>query len=173
MENSKLALTEQDRDRLFAAIGHVVVSFQQAELMVSEILAGLLGLDLLQDRYAVMSAMSFRQKVDLLATLFPTKAKNHSGADIEQARRALYAAEEFRNRVVHSVWAVCESEGTWIREKGNLKGRKGFSKQSVNVDIAELEAAAESIRVIKDWYFVSSTSLEAAHAQIKACKQLT
>jgi|SRR5690625_2211502 len=169
--DSKLALTEEDKTRLFAAIGHIVVRFQQVELWVSEILAGLLELDPMDDRYAVMAAMSYRQKVDLMVTLFPRKSNNHFGADIDLSRRALYTAEEFRNRVVHSVWAV--SGDTWTREKGSLRGKSGLAKQSVCVDIVQLENAAESLRTITEWYLVSSTKLEEAMSQLKACERTT
>lgn len=173
MNQSKLALTEDDKSRLFAAIGHIVVRFQQIELWVAEILADLLGLDPLDDRYSVMAAMSFRQKVDLLVTLFPRKAKNHFEADIELARRALYVAEEFRNRVVHSAWSVSEEENSWIREKGNLRSKAGFAKQSVCVDIDLLESAAESLRVITEWYLTPAHQLEAAMTQLKKCESFT
>ncbi|MCZ8252081.1 MAG: hypothetical protein O9318_06405 [Hylemonella sp.] len=175
MNQSKLALTEADRTRLFAAIGHIVVRFQQIELWVAEILADLLGLNPLDDRYSVMAAMSYRQKVDLLVALFPKKAKNHFDfeADIELARRALYVAEEFRNRVVHSVWSVSEEENSWIREKGNLRSKAGFAKQSVCVDIDMLESAAESLRVITEWYLTPAPNLEAAITQLKRCESFT
>lgn len=173
MDPSELALTEEDKTRLFAAIGHIVVQFQHMELWVAEILAGLLELDPLDDRYAVMAAMSFRQKEDLLVTLFPRKANNHFSADVDLARRALYVAEEFRNRVVHSVWAVSEEEKTWVRVKGSLRGKAGFAKQSVCVDIGRLESAAECLRVITEWYLTPSSELEAAMNQLKRCESAT
>ena len=168
---TRLSLTEKDKKRLFAAIGHIIVRFQQVELWVSEILAGLIELDHMDDRYAVMAAMSYRQKVDLMVTLFPRKARNHFNTDIDLSRKALYLAEEFRNRVVHSVWAV--SGDTWTREKGSLRGRSGFAKQSVCVDITQLEIAAESLRTITEWYLVSSTKIEEAMSQLKACESST
>tara|TARA_B100001250_G_C19738926_1_gene762132 strand:- start:430 stop:951 length:522 start_codon:yes stop_codon:yes gene_type:complete len=173
VNQSKSALTEDEKARLFAAIGHIVVRFQQIELWVAEILADMLGLDPLDDRYSVMAAMSFRQKVDLLVTLFPKKAKNHMEADIELARRALYVAEKFRNRVVHSVWSISEEQSSWIREKGNLRSKAGFAKQSVSVDIDLLESSAESLRVIAEWYLIPAHKLEAAMTQLKKCENLT
>lgn len=95
MDGIKLALTNEDQTRLFRAIGHIVVRFQDMELWVSEILAELFNLEPLNDRYAVMSAMSFRQKVDLMVTLYPRMWGNKLNVDIDLVRRALFTAEEF------------------------------------------------------------------------------
>lgn len=169
--DTQLTLSDEDKARLFAAIGDIVVRFQQIELWVSETLSELIDLNPLDDGFAVMAAMSYRQKVDLMVTLFPRKSKNQFSTDIDLSRRALYTAEEFRNRVVHSVWAV--SGDTWTREKGSLKGKSGFAKQRVCVDICQLENAAESLSIIMKWSMIPSTKLEEAMNQLKSCERST
>ncbi|MCA0973386.1 hypothetical protein LCL99_02770 [Halomonas denitrificans] len=171
MGEYRLALSFEDRDRLFSAIGSVVVSFQQTELWVAETLSSLLKLDPLDDRYTVMAAMSFRQKVDLMITLFSIKDNDESKEKVDLARKALFKAEEFRNRVVHSVWAV--EDDTWVREKGSIRGKSGFVKQTVCVDINQLETASNSIRTITEWRIKSLLEIEEAIFQLASCEQGT
>lgn len=156
-------LTNEERDHLFAAIGRIVVNFQQIELWLAESLASLLLLQDPEDRHIVLSAMSFSQKVDLLAELYSRKKTHRYGVEIRLIRKALYAAEQFRNRIVHSVWAV-ESSGNWVRVKGSLKSKDGFSLAINQANISKLEAAATALLAIREWELKDAASLESAVA---------
>ncbi len=126
-------------DSLFRAIGQTVVRFQQVEQWLAEELALLLRMHEKDDQYLVSAAMSFKQKVDLLVEIFPRRLERHpklSKIEAADVRKALYAAEDYRNRVVHSFYAVESSDShRWIRTKGSLRGRKGFSLNSVEANI--------------------------------------
>lgn len=63
--------------RLFEGIGRIVVSFQQIEQWLAEILAMLLRMREKDDRFLVSAAMSFGQKVDLLVDLYPKRKRAH------------------------------------------------------------------------------------------------
>ncbi|WP_297808595.1 hypothetical protein [uncultured Methylophaga sp.] len=154
-------LTAAEQDQLFAAIGHIVVNFQQVELWLAEALTSVLSLRVLEDRHIISSAMSFRQKVDLMAELYPRKKTHEYGVEIKLIKKALNTAEEFRNRIVHSVWAV-EFPGKWVRVKSNIKGRNGFSLVTTPASIAHLEAAAKALLTIREWELTNTENLESA-----------
>ena len=110
-----------------------------------------------EDQYLVSAAMSFKQKVDLLVEIFPRRTERHPKLpkiDITDARKALYAAEEYRNRVVHSFYAVeCgEDSSRWLRMKGSLRGsRAGFSLNSVEANVHIFEECNDALAIIREW----------------------
>jgi hypothetical protein len=157
-------------DALFRAIGHTVVRFQQVEQWLAEELAMLLRMREKEDQYLVFAAMSFKQKVDLVVELFPKQIERHPrlpDVNIGEVRKALYAAEEFRNRVVHSFYAVeCRDESRWMRMKGSLRGRAGFSLNSVEANVEIFEECNEALAVIREWSLKEEASLKQATATL-------
>jgi hypothetical protein len=154
-----------------------VVNFQQIEQWLAEELAVLLRMREKEDQYLVSAAMSFGQKVDLLVTLFPKRAERHPKlptVDVGIVRRALDAAEEYRNRVVHSFYAVeCDDQSRWIRIKGSLRGRKGFSMNSVDVNVAAFDECNDALRLIREWSVVEQSRLVIATEILKKHMHLT
>lgn len=150
--------------RLFQAIGRSVVRFQQVEQWLAEELAMLLRMREREDQHLVSAAMSFKQKVDLLVELYPKRRNSKlPEVNITAVRKALYAAEEYRNRVVHSFWAIeCGDQSRWLRIKGSLKGRKGFSLNSVAADIEALERCNEALKTICEWILCTPEQLNTA-----------
>jgi hypothetical protein len=167
MSDSPLTLTEDDKNRLFTAIGSVVARFQQIELWQSEILAKQLALDVFNDRYVLMASMSFKQKIDLLMVLCKRNPNDFRNIDFQLVKIALNTAEEFRNSVVHSVWSVCGIEDTWIREKSNIRSKSGFTIKRDVVNITELERADQSLQTILGWQWSESAELLIAIEQLK------
>lgn len=163
-----LKLNREEQTRLFAAIGRIVVEFQQMESWLAESLTGLLALDPMGDRHTVLASMSFRQKVDLLFVLYGRKRRHDLKTPMETVRKALHKAEEYRNRIVHSVWAVGGTPRTWIREKSSLRGKKGLGVTSRAVDIAHLEKSADSLRTITQWELATEQELTAAIQHLQA-----
>lgn len=148
-------LAEQT-DALFRAIGHAVVRFQQVEQWLAEELALLLSMREREDQYLVSAAMSFKQKVDLLVEIFPRRSERHSKlprVDVKEVKKALYAAEEYRNRVVHSFYGVeCGEDSTrWLRMKGSLRGRAGFSLNSIEANVDIFEECNDALAIIREW----------------------
>ena len=146
----------EQTEALFRAIGHAVVRFQQVEQWLAEELALLLRMREREDQYLVSASMSFKQKVDLLVEIFPRRTERHPKLpkiDITDARKALYAAEEYRNRVVHSFYAVeCgEDSWRWLRMKGSLRGRAGFSLNSVEANVHIFEECNDALAIIREW----------------------
>lgn len=160
MDTCELQQFGNETDRILCAIGRVVVSFQLLELWVAEALASALGMKAEDDRYLVSAAMSYRQKVDLLIELYAKHGAPNSGVSLEVTKRAMLVAEEFRNRVVHSVWAVRgENLRHWVRTKANLRGKAGFDVITKPAQVTLLEQAAQSMNHIRGWEWVNESEL--------------
>lgn len=151
-----------EKDRLCQAIGKVVIEFQFIEYTVAEILASVLKMREEADQHRVAAAMSFRQKADLLCDLYPTrKHPKWLEVDISLVRKALYASEEFRNRVVHSFWYVSGSTPTqWMRSKASLRSTTGLRVTTSTANIEVLEQGTKVMYGIRDWYVTEPPKLQ-------------
>ena len=156
--------------RMYEGIGRIVFSFQQIEQWLAEILAMLLRMREKDDQFLVSAAMSFGQKVDLLVELYPKRKTAHlQDVDLVVVKNALATAEEFRNRVVHSFWAIeCADETRWIRIKGSLRGRKGLKLSKTSANIEMLHECDSALLVIREWMLKETEKIEAASATLKA-----
>jgi hypothetical protein len=161
----------EQAEQLYRAIGMAVVNFQQIEQWLAEELALLLRMRDKDDQHLVSAAMSFGQKVDLLVNLFPKRAVRHPNlpvVDVAIVKKALEAAEEYRNRVVHSFYAIeCDDESRWIRIKGSLRGRKGFSLNSVEVNVAAFDECNDALKTIRGWSLTEPGNLVRATELLK------
>jgi hypothetical protein len=159
----------EESDRLLRAIGKVVVRFQQIEQWLAEVLAMLLRMKEKEDQFLVSAAMSFGQKLDLLIEIYPKRRVGGlKEVDIPTVRKALSTAEEFRNCIVHSFWALeCSDPGRWLRIKGSLRGRKGFRLSSIAENIDMLEKSDRALYVIREWMFEDQDELENATAVLR------
>lgn len=156
-------------NRLLLSIGRVVVAFQLLELWIAEALASALQMSAQDDRYLVSSAMSYRQKVELLCELYRRhhEPSRHT-VDLSILKRAFLAAEEFRNRTVHSVWSVHSEPRRWVRTKASLRGRGGLELRVKPAEAEHLEAAAEAIFKIRGWEESDEPGLIEATRVLKA-----
>ncbi|MFA6310101.1 MAG: hypothetical protein WCV99_01525 [Sterolibacterium sp.] len=148
---------------LCQAIGKVVIEFQFIEYTVAEILASILKMREEADQHRVAAAMSFRQKVDLLCDLYPTrKGPKWLEVDISIVRKSLYASEEFRNRVVHSFWYVSGSAPMqWMHSKASLRSTAGLrvtTSSTANIEV--LEQGTKVMYGIRDWYVTEPPKLQ-------------
>jgi hypothetical protein len=160
-------------DRLYMAIGRVVVEFQFVENVAAECLASLMRMREHEDQHRVAAAMSFRQKVDLLCDMYPRR-KNAKWPDVEidVARKSLFAAEEFRNAVVHSFWHVSGSDSLkWMRSKSTLRTSAGLKITAGEVNIKCIESGAKALYTVRDWYLGDSGALTKATKVLKTCTQ--
>lgn len=162
-----------DTDRLYGAIGQVVVRFQFVEYIVAEHLAILLRMKDTGDVHRVSAAMSYRQKVDLMYDLYPARSNPAWPAvELQSVRGALYAAEEFRNAVVHSFWHVGgTTERGWMRAKSTLRSSSGLKITLGPVDLKYLEQGSGALGVVRDWYVASSDKLQQATHDLRAGTQ--
>lgn len=155
----------EDTDHLFRAIGRVVVQFQLLELWVAEALSSKLSMKSENDRHLVSAAMSYRQKVDLLFELYARHGQPSSSFNHVIAKKALVTAEEFRNRIVHSLWSVKGEKGEprqWVRTKANLRGRDGFVLKASPAQANLLEEAASAMTKVRAWEEGNESALNEA-----------
>lgn len=160
-------------DRLYMAIGRVVVEFQFVENIVAECLASLMRMREQEDQHRVAAAMSFRQKVDLLCDLY-SRRKNVEWPDVEMdvVRKSLFAAEEFRNAVVHSFWYVSGSDAPkWMRSKSTLRSSAGLKISVGQANIECLESGSKALHTVRNWYLGDSNALKKAAEALKSCTQ--
>ncbi|MGW8169715.1 MAG: hypothetical protein ACWGHH_06895 [Sulfurovaceae bacterium] len=155
-----------DTNRLSQSIGKIIIDFQFIEYTLSEILSILLGLKEADDTHRILAAMSYRQKVDLMSDIYELrKPDNWPNVDIPLSRKALYIAEDFRNRVVHSFWHVNDS--TWFRTKSSLKSSKGLKIDTGKANIECLEMSSAPLHTVRDWYLGQSEKLIKATQDLK------
>lgn len=162
-------LAEQ-AETLYRAIGRVVVEFQFIEATLAEELAELLQLRDDDDAERIASAMSFRQKVDLNCDIRPKRApKQAAKLPSPILRAAFYAAEEFRNQIVHSFWYVGgSSERVWMRTKSTLRSRAGLRVTHSAVQPERLEPAIKALYTLRHWYICGPAEIEEATAALKS-----
>lgn len=158
------------------AIGEVVISFQSMENEIAGIICSLLSMGEPKDVQRISSAMSFKQKVDLVCEIYPTrKKKGWLSLEIKTVKNSLYAAEEFRNSIVHSFWYVSgDKRMVWMRSKGSLRSSSGLVHVNGVADIGALEKGKTAMAKIRNWYLGETNELKAATTEIKALtKKLT
>lgn len=96
----------------------------------------------------ISASISFRQKLDFLVALLYNKFSDNEAQQthIRSIANLMAAADEYRNRMVHSVWE--ESYGEYSRLKANIKGRKGLKVERHDADIKQLRTAIEAIETV-------------------------
>ncbi|MCW5549815.1 MAG: hypothetical protein KIT44_12695 [Opitutaceae bacterium] len=137
----------RNRDKLFHAIGRIVVEFQKTERSLTEFLAELLQAKQLNQKDIILGALSYGQKVDLMAALYQRRATPTKWKLCTLACHYLRAAEDFRNQTVHSDYHVISSNVgiKWIQKKASIRGGKGLRMRRMVVDIHRLVDAATVI----------------------------
>lgn len=100
-------------------------------------------------RDIVMATMPFKQKLDFLVALLLKRFSDETEHQkhINQIVRLIQAADDFRNKMVHSVWE--ETYADFSRVKVKTKGQKGLKVERENADIKQLREAIKTIRFLE------------------------
>ena len=160
----------EETNRLYMAIGRSVVMFQSIEYTLGDILRSILQMREPEDRHRIVAAMSFRQKVDLVSDIYPARKKPlMPTVEMEYARKALMAAEEFRNSVVHSFWFVDLDSEHWVRSKPSLRSRQGLKLTLDKANIESIENGNKALCKVSLWYLGMSNELQAACSTLQSC----
>lgn len=98
--------------------------------------------------HMIMASMSFGQKLDFLAALSLKKFSGNTRQEkhIHLIVKALSEAEDFRNRMLHSIWT--ENFVDYSQVKARTKGRKGLKIQQANVNIPHIRQAVKAINTL-------------------------
>ncbi len=98
----------------------------------------------------IMASMSFGQKLDFLAALSLKKFSGNTRQEkhVRLVVKALFEAETFRNRMLHSVWT--ENFMDYSQVKAGTRGRKGLNIQQANVNIPHIRRTVKAINTLRD-----------------------
>jgi hypothetical protein len=97
----------------------------------------------------IMASMPFGQKLDLLVALSRKKFLGDTRQEkhIHLIAEALDQANQFRNRMVHSIWI--EGFEDYSRMKAGMKGRNGLKIQKANANIPHIREAIKAIKTLE------------------------
>ena len=95
----------------------------------------------------ITAELSFRQKIDLLSSIYRDKRDNSSElAELDRVLKRAVQAEQKRNTVVHSVWTAYAVNETPGRIKTIAKRRsKGLKLEIESISVKDLEDVANYI----------------------------
>lgn len=144
-KKSELSVREKIGEKdleIHSVIGRIVVDFNHLEENVSLAIIKLINTDK-NVGLIITSELSFRNKLNLLGSLFNKKKDTHHFnsffQNIEEGfnelLKACYRCEEFRNKYLHSNFYVeHNSEIEFRRVKKTSKAKKGLSEQNEIID---------------------------------------
>jgi hypothetical protein len=144
------------KENLCYLIGETVIRFQLLEHWIADHLVSELNLKTKDSTFIMLDSMSYKQKVTLLFELY-NRNPDRKCTNTKKAKNCLLKAEEFRNKIVHSIWSVNNND--WFREKGNLNSKNGFRKVKNNINFEEFQKCNNSILKIEMWEFLSDEEL--------------
>jgi hypothetical protein len=102
-------------------------------------------------RDMIMGAMSFKQKLDFLGALLLKRFSDNPEQQkyINSVIGLMYAADEFRNKMIHSVWEESYAEAEFSRVKVGTKGRRGLKVERHEADTMQIRKAIEVIECLE------------------------
>jgi hypothetical protein len=128
------------------ALGCVTVNFSMLETYIAVLIWGLISPEDSLVGQMVTAQLSFKRSLDLLDALFRYKIKDAvKVARLEEMLKEAQAAEEARNRIVHSMWMFSQPWTDLRRVKLATKRGKGLSEQNEEGTAANIMAVAGEI----------------------------
>jgi hypothetical protein len=138
-----LARTTALPPECLAEIGRVVANFALLEHELDILIHGLLKTDRHISRI-LTSELSFRTLLDASASLVRHIHGEEATRTFSQILHSVSAAEEERNRIVHSLWGAMGPDIA-IRTKDSAKRAKGLNSQRPEYSPAELSRVASNV----------------------------
>ena len=137
-------------DEVFAKLLTDVTSPSEERLWVEYVMSTPSGLEKVPGKrlgQIVTAELSFRQKIDLLSSIYRDKLNNSTElAELDRVLAQAAQAEQKRNIVVHSVWTAYAVKETVARIKATAKRRsKGLKLEIKNMSVEDLEDVANYI----------------------------
>ena len=126
---------------LASAVGELAIEFGRLEYNVAELVSASFGRMDLASQYSIVAVLSFRQKLDLVGSLAPSRLSDKEElAKIQACIRQLSEFEEKRNTLLHGFVGVdfdTPDKDHYLlrtrphRVKGYLQSRKPVDPQSI------------------------------------------
>lgn len=137
-------------DEVFAKLLTDVTSPSEERLWVEYVMSTPSGLEKVPGKrlgQIVTAELSFRQKINLLSSIYRDKLNNSTElAELDRVLAQAAQAEQKRNIVVHSVWTAYAAKETVARIKATAKRRsKGLKLEIKNMSVEDLEDVANYI----------------------------
>ena len=127
------------------ALGQITADFQVLEETISSFILDLIGAEP-DVGEIITSELSFRKLIDLLSALFKHQVRNDTKiAEMERLVLRANVVEQKRNTIIHSGWALGNTDETITRVKTTAKQRHGLRVQSVEMDTVMLKQIADEI----------------------------
>lgn len=134
-------------------LGEIVVAFGNLELFLEASLWQLLASD--DDRERLLMAqtltaeMSFDRKVHAFVSMFRQKGVPKTDSELDALRKALFAAQEERNKLLHSAWNYSDAlGGSFTRMKASAKAKRGLRRRFHRMPAERIEAALRRIAAV-------------------------
>lgn len=127
---------------LLESIGRMTVDFAMLEHSLSFFIWQLMGYKQFVGQ-AVTAQLSFRQLIDIFASLFRLCIGNNT--KLKEIVRSLNHAAKRRNQIVHSFWGAGGKQGLSMRFKITAKAKNGLQHQSEKVTVEDIQKFAEEI----------------------------
>lgn len=132
-------------NHFFGPVGRVVVLFNQIDITLT-LLAGGMCISEFGAVSALMAEASFSRKLDALRCIGDTKITDASLVKrLQEVLKKLQAAEDTRNRIVHTSWSGSPS-GQLMKLKWSAKRKTGNLPGLRNATLKEIEEAGDEIR---------------------------
>ena len=131
---------------LLKSLGTLAVNFSNLELTIRAFIWDLIGSDQ-RTGQIVTAELRFPGLIDVLSSLYrhrvsePTKIER-----LNRLRKRLEAAEERRNGLIDSSWALGPDKG--VRFKITAKAKRGFKFTSERMTAADIDQVADEIAVL-------------------------
>ncbi len=132
-------------DHFFGPVGRVIVLFNQIDITLT-ILAGGMCISEFGAISALMAEASFSRKLDAIKCIGDTKLTEPDLiAQLQELLKKLQAAEDTRNRIVHTNWAGSPT-GQLMKLKWSGKRKTGNLPELRNTTLQEIEEAGDQIQ---------------------------
>ncbi|MDQ1636829.1 MAG: hypothetical protein QOF62_168 [Pyrinomonadaceae bacterium] len=127
------------------AIGLITVNFAMLEMTIAGGLWLLLGSE--QKKGQIITAeLSFKNLVALFSSLYRDSTDDSNKLEeLESLIKRIMRAEEKRNIISHSLWAIGDSHATITRIKTTAKISKGLKHTFEQFTVADLEEIADEM----------------------------
>src|ERR1017187_5576594 len=137
-------------DAVLAEIGKIVVTHSLIDASLANIIGRIVSLRGRSELGQIVTAeLSFRQRVGMLRSLlvFSLTEDHETVVEFDQIKRILNAADDQRNRVVHSIWGHSGEADPHImvRIKTSAKEKKGLRTEVQRLTLEELQKITDQV----------------------------
>ena len=157
------------------AVGELAIEFGRLEYNVAELVSASFGRMDLASQYSIVAVLSFRQKLDIVGSLAPSRiADKQALASVQACIRQLSEFEEKRNTLLHAFVGI--DFDTPDKDHYLLRTRphriKGFIQSRKPVDPQTVKDLTAQIREFRNMFGPEGALYHSAHQMYEASAHL-